>query len=100
MFALFIVTLVNQIWSRVGVLVVTILEDGLLSFKFPSNKARDSILANESWHFGEKHIMLRCWAPDLVSETSDVCVRYCVYVGAVEEFVIWFIVGSWVESAC
>ncbi|KAL0556476.1 hypothetical protein IC582_004990 [Cucumis melo] len=55
--------LVEKIWGKIEMPIITILENDLICFQFRRSKLVEWILSRGPWHLGGKPMLLRKWTP-------------------------------------
>ncbi|TYK18951.1 uncharacterized protein E5676_scaffold418G00380 [Cucumis melo var. makuwa] len=60
--------LVEKIWGKIEMPIITILENDLICFQFRRSKSVEWILSRGPWHLDDKSMLLRKWTPGIVPE--------------------------------
>ena len=61
--------IIEKIWGRIEMPTITLMVNGLICFKFKSQKSIEWILSHGPWHLGGKPMLLRKWISGIVSKT-------------------------------
>ncbi|KAB5564620.1 hypothetical protein DKX38_004674 [Salix brachista] len=56
-------SIANRAWKKYGLEKITVLDNGFMVFRFPTEEAIEEVLAKGPWLFGGKTILLQKWHP-------------------------------------
>ncbi|KAF9688548.1 hypothetical protein SADUNF_Sadunf02G0208400 [Salix dunnii] len=56
-------SIANRAWKSYGLEKITVLDNGFMVFRFPTEEAIEEVLAKGPWLFGGKTILLQKWHP-------------------------------------